>query len=425
MSTLLVGARAVVTCRGPARARRREEARSVEVLRDGAVLLEGPRIAAVGSYADLSAAHPDATREEVRGVLYPGFVDCHTHGVFGAPRLDDHARRALGETYQAIAAAGGGILQSVRDVRARPEDDLYALARARLDVLRAHGATTVEVKSGYGLELGAELKQLRVIRRLQRDGAPDVVATFLGAHEIPPEHRAHPDAYIASLCEEMIPAVARERLAARCDVFCEPGVFTTAASRRILSAARQAGLALTLHADELEGAGGAELAAELQAQSADHLAAISPEGIRALAASETVAVLLPATMTFLGKRGQAPARALWEAGAAVALASDFNPGSSPTLSLPLVMALGVSQLGLRHEEALIAVTVNAAAALGLAGDRGQIAAGMRADLVALDASDWREAAYWMGANLVTAVWTAGSACRSPGAPISLGQYVQT
>jgi len=358
-------------------------------------------------------------------MLYPGFVDAHTHGVFGAPRLDDHRRRALGETYQAIAAAGGGILQSVRDVRHRTEDELYQLARARLDALRAHGATTVEIKSGYGLDLDTELKQLRVIARLKADGSPDVVPTFLGAHEVPPEHRAHPDEYVAALCDDMIPAVARARLAARCDVFCEPGVFTVPASRRILETARKAGLALTMHADELEGAGGAELAAALGAQSADHLAAISPAGIQALARSETVAVLLPATMTFLGKKTQAPARALWEAGAAVALATDFNPGSSPTLSLPYVMALGVSQLGMRHEEALTAVTVNSAAALGLAGDRGQIAPGMRADLVALDVSDWREAAYWIGANLVTAVWTGGFACRSLGGPISLSGHVET
>jgi len=420
-----VGARAVVTCRGPARARRRDEAQAVEVLPGAAVLLEAGRVAAVGSYQELAAAHPRATREEVRGILYPGFVDAHTHGVFGAPRLDDHRRRALGETYQAIAAAGGGILQSVRDVRHRSEDDLYLLARARLDALRAHGATTVEIKSGYGLDLDTELKQLRVIERLKADGSPGVVPTFLGAHEIPPEHRAHPDVYVTALCDDMIPAVARAGLAARCDVFCEPGVFTVPASRRILETARKAGLALTMHADELEGAGGAELAAALGAQSADHLAAISPAGIQALARSETVAVLLPATMTFLGKKTQAPARALWEAGAAVALATDFNPGSSPTLSLPFIMALGVSQLGMRHEEALTAVTVNSAAALGLAGDRGQISPGMRADLVALDVSDWREAAYWIGANLVTAVWTGGSACRSLGGPISLGGHVET
>jgi imidazolonepropionase len=201
-------------------------------------------------------------------------------------------------------------------------------------------------------------------------------------------------------------------------------VFDLAETRTILTAARQHGLALKLHADELEGSGGAELAAALGALSADHLAAISDAGVRALAASDTVAVLLPATMVFLGKRGQAPARRLVEAGAAVALATDFNPGSSPTVSLPLVMALGVSQLGLRYTEVVSAVTVNAAAALGLAGDRAQIAPGFRADLVSWGVEDWREVAYWMGAQLVTAVWTGGSACPLPRGPVSLGFHVQ-
>jgi imidazolonepropionase len=208
----------------------------------------------------------------------------------------------------------------------------------------------------------------------------------------------------------MIPAVTREGLALCCDVFCEPGVFSPAESRVILSAAQRHGLAAKLHADELEGSGGAELAAELGALSADHLAGVSATGIRALAASPTVAVLLPATMVFLGKRTQAPARRLIEAGAAVALATDYNPGTSPTMSLPLIMALGVSQLGMRHAEVVTAVTINAAAALGLAADRGQIAPGCIADLVVAGVEDWREVAYWMGADIVSAVWTAGSAC---------------
>jgi imidazolonepropionase len=208
----------------------------------------------------------------------------------------------------------------------------------------------------------------------------------------------------------MIPAVAREKLARCCDVFCEPGVFSVAESRQILTVAAHHGLALKLHADELDGSGGAELAAELGALSADHLAAISETGIKALATSPTVAVLLPATMVFLGKRGQAPARRLIDAGAAVALASDYNPGTSPTMSLPLVAALGVSQLGLRHAEAVTAVTINAAAALGLAQDRGQIAPGCVADLTVAAVDDWREVAYWMGRGVVSAVWTAGSAC---------------
>jgi imidazolonepropionase len=381
----------------------------VEVLRDAAVVIDEDRIAWVGPRRDA----PKVDRlAEVSGVLFPGFVDCHTHGVFGAPRLDDQERRALGVDYTAIAAAGGGILQSVRDVRSRSEADLEALTRPRLAALLARGATTIEVKSGYGLELESELKQLRIIKRVGESLPATLVPTFLGAHEVPPEFR-NPGGradYVRLVCEEMIPVVARERLAESCDVFCEPGVFDIAATRQILQAARRHGLRAKLHADELEGSGGAELAAELGALSADHLAAISDSGIQALAASETVAVLLPATMIFLGKRSQAPARRLLDAGAAVALATDFNPGTSPTMSLPLVMALGVSQLGLRHAEAVTAVTINAAAALGRASDRGQIAAGCVADLVLAGVDDWREVAYWMGTDVVTAVWTAGSAC---------------
>ncbi len=391
----------------------------VEVLRDAAVLIDGDRIVWVGPRREVGAQHAAPLREvEVSGVLFPGFIDCHTHGVFGAARLDDHQRRALGEDYRAIAAAGGGILQSVRDVRARSEADLEALTRARLATLLAHGTTTIEVKSGYGLELEAELKQLRVIRRLAATQPATLIPTFLGAHEVPPEHRGDRAAYVRLLCEEMIPAVAQGGLARCCDVFCEPGVFSPAEARVILTAAKRHGLALKLHADELEGSGGAELAVEQGALSADHLANVSDAGVRALAASSTVAVLLPATMVFLGKQRQAPARRLLEAGAAVALATDFNPGTSPTVSLPLVMALGVSQLGLRHAEVLTAVTVNAAAALGLAGERGQLAPGFAADLVVAAVEDWREAAYWMGANVVSAVWTGGSACPAPTVPVS-------
>jgi imidazolonepropionase len=378
----------------------------------------------VGSYAELRDAHAGAVVEEVRGVLFPGFVDCHTHAVFGAPRLDDHERRALGEDYKTIAARGGGILESVRDVRARSESELVALMRTRVRALLAHGSTTIEVKSGYGLDLASELKQLRVIRDVAAAERAALVPTFLGAHEVPPEFRDHRADYVRLLCDEMIPAVARERLAAACDVFCEPGVFDLAATRTILTAAQRHGMALKLHADELKGSGGAELAATLGARSADHLAAISDAGIRALAASDTVAVLLPATMMFLGHRDQAPARRLVDAGAAVALATDFNPGTSPTVGLPLVMALGVSQLGLRYAEVVSAVTVNAAAALGLAADRGQIAPGFRADLVSWGVSDWREVAYWLGEQLVTAVWTGGSACPLPLGPVSLGLHVK-
>ena len=420
----LVGARQVVTCRGPARARRGRELAELEVLPDAAVLIEGDRIAWVGSRREARERYPGLEAVDLPGVLFPGFIDCHTHAIFGAPRIDDHERRALGESYQAIAAAGGGILQSVRDVRARPEHQLEQLARNRLLTLRAHGSTTIEVKSGYGLELETELKQLRVVQRLARTERLSLIPTFLGAHEVPPEYRPRREAYVRSVIEDMLPAVAREGLAMACDVFCEPGVFSVSEARAVLAAARGHGLATKLHADELEGCGGAELAAELGALSADHLAGVSDAGVRALASTSTVAVLLPATMSFLGKQRQAPARRLIEAGAAIALASDFNPGSSPTLGLPLVMSLAVSQLGLRHSEAVMAVTVNAAAALGLAHDRGQIAPGFAADLVACAVGDWREVAYWVGANLVTDVWTAGFACPRPVSPVSLGFHVE-
>jgi imidazolonepropionase len=388
------------------------------------VAVGGGRIQDVGAWSALRGRYPGADVTEVSGVLFPGFVDCHTHAIFGAPRLEDHERRALGESYQAIAATGGGILQSVRDVRARAPQELEGLARDRLLALRACGSTTVEVKSGYGLELESELKQLRIVKRLADSERLQLVPTFLGAHEIPPEYRARRAEYVRLVVEEMLPAVTGERLAHCCDVFCEPSVFSVAEARGVLLAARRAGLALKLHADELEGSGGAELAAELGALSADHLAGISDAGIQALAASDTVAVLLPATMSFLGKGRQAPARRLIDAGAAIALATDFNPGSSPTIGLPLVMSLAVSQLGLRHAEAVLGVTVNAAAALGLAGDRGQVAPGFAADLVACAVTDWREVAYWVGPNLVTDVWTAGFACPHLAAPVSLGLHVE-
>jgi imidazolonepropionase len=403
----------------------------LEVLTDAAVLIDGDRIAWVGprrEARDVCSAIriPRSALEEVevQGVVFPGFVDCHTHAVFGAPRLDDHERRALGEDYGTVAARGGGIQESVRDVRARSAAELVAVTRPRLRALLAHGSTTIEVKSGYGLDTASELKQLRVIRELAATERPTLVPTFLGAHAVGPEFRDRRADYVRLVCEEMIPAVARERLAVACDAFCEPGAFDVAETRAMLGAARRHGLAVKLHADELAGSGGAELAVELGALSADHLAAVSEAGVRALAASETVAVLLPATMVFLGTGRQAPARGLIAAGAAVALATDFNPGSSPTVSLPLAMALGVSQLGLRHAEAVTAATVNGAAALGLAGERGQIAPGMRADLVACAVADWREVAYWIGANLVTAVWTGGSACPPSPGSVSLGLHVE-
>jgi imidazolonepropionase len=312
-----------------------------------------------------------------------------------------------------IARRGGGIHASVRDVRARDEDELFALAQSRVWRLAAHGTTTVEIKSGYGLTIEDELKLLRVIARLREALPLRIVPTWLGAHEIPAESRATPGAraaYVKMLIEEMLPLVAGQRLASFADVFCEPGVYTVGETRAILTAAREAGLALKLHADELDTSHGAELAAEIGATSADHLAAISADGIRALAGSSTVATLLPGTMLFLGRERQAPARALIDAGAAVALATDFNPGTSPTVNLPLMLTLGVSQLRMSVAEVVVAATVNGAAALGLAGRVGQLASGMSADLALFDADDVRELPYWYGDRRCVGSWTRGKTC---------------
>lgn len=407
----------MVTCAGPGRARRGAELRDAGVARGWAVAVDGARIVAVGPQDAVRRTYPSAQEVDCTGrVLMPGLVDSHTHAIFGKPRFEEQELRAAGMDYMAIAAQGGGIHASVRDLRARSEDDLLALAEPRLARLAAHGTTTLEIKSGYGLTLADELKMLRVIRELATRTPLRLVPTFLGAHEIPLEARAHPagrDAYLRELTDVMLPRVAADRLAAFADVFCEPGVFTVDESRRLLSVARDLGFGLKLHADELRPSGGAELAASLGAASADHLAAISDAGIAALAASTTIATLLPGTLLFLGKERQAPARRLVEAGAAIALASDFNPGTSPTPNFPLVLALGVSQLRLAVAEVILAATVNGAAALRLADSVGQLAPGYSADLVLLEAEDIRELPYWYGDRRCAAAWVRGVPCVPP------------
>ncbi|MGH7668178.1 MAG: imidazolonepropionase [Gemmatimonadaceae bacterium] len=411
---LLVNAAQVVTCAGVPGARR-GGAMADAAPRDGyAVAVRDGVIDAVGAEAQLRRDHPDWELVDCgRGVLAPGFVDSHTHAVFGRDRAAEHEMRAAGLDYMEIARRGGGIHASVRDVRAHTEQQLVELARGRLRLLAMSGVTTVEVKSGYGLTLDDELKMLRVIRRLSAELPIRVIPTFLGAHEIPLEHRgtaAARRAYVDTLIRDMIPQVAREKLARFADVFCETHVYTPEESREILLAARAAGLGLKLHADELTSSGGAELAAELNATSADHLAAISERGIAALARARTVATLLPATMVFLGKSTQAPARRLIEAGVPVALATDFNPGTSPTLHFPTVLTLGVSQLGLSAAEALVAGTVNGAAALGMADQVGQLAPGFSADVALFDATDYREVPYWFGAPICRRSWVRGKPC---------------
>ena len=411
---LFVNASQVVTCAGPGRARRGEETRDVGILRNTAVAVSGGRIAMIGAAADLRNAFGDADIIDCQGgVLTPGLVDSHTHTVFGKPRFEEHELRAAGHDYMEIASRGGGIHSSVRDFRARSEDELFALALPRVRELASYGTTTLEIKSGYGLTVEDELKALRVIERLAHAVPLRIVPTWLGAHEIPAEYRgsdASRRQFIELLVAEMLPKVVAQGIARFSDVFCEPGVFTIDETRRILEASRAAGLGLKLHADELEPCGGAELAASLDAASADHLAAISDRGIQALAESSTVATLLPGTMMFLGKPRQAPARALIDAGAAVALATDFNPGTSPTVNFPLMLTLGVSQLRMSLAESVLAATVNGAAALGLAGETGQIAPGFAADLALFAIDDVRELPYWYGARLCVGSWRAGAPC---------------
>jgi imidazolonepropionase len=388
--------------------------RNAGVLENTAVAVARGRIAAIGTARDLQAAFSDAEVIDCRGgVLTPGLVDSHTHAVFGKPRFEEQELRAAGRGYMEIAAEGGGIHASVKDLRARSEEELFDLALPRLRALASYGTTTVEIKSGYGLSVDDELKTLRVIGRLSAASPMRIVATWLGAHEIPHDYRSSDDRrkeFQRLLIHDLLPRVKEQGIARFADVFCEPGVFTLDESRSVLEASRKAGLGLKLHADELEPCGGAELAVAMNATSADHLAAISEHGIAALAASSTVATLLPGTMLFLGKPKHAPARALIDAGAAVALATDFNPGTSPTVNFPLMLTLGVSQLRMSVAEVIIASTVNGAAALGLAGEVGQIAPGFSADLALFQVSDVRELPYWYGARLCVGTWKAGAPC---------------
>ena len=396
--------------------------RDAGVARGVAVAVDGDTIAAVGPLDVLEPRFSDARRVDCTGcLLTPGLVDSHTHAVFGTPRHEEQEMRAAGLGYMEIAQRGGGIHASVRDVRARAEDELLVLTRQRLRRIAGYGATTVEVKSGYGLTVDDELKLLRVVARLSNELPLRLVPTWLGAHEIPLEHRASPQgraSYVNILLHDMLPLVIRQELARFADVFCEPGVFTPDESRMILGAAREAGLALKLHADELQPSGAAELAVELGATSADHLAAISDAGIQALARSSTVATLLPGTMLFLGRPAHAPARTLIDAGAAVAIATDFNPGTSPTVNFPLILTLAVSQLHLSAAEAMIAATVNGAAALNLAHHVGQIAPGYSADLAVFEAEDVRELPYWYGDRRCRGTWVRGKACHPCDLPVS-------
>ena len=345
------------------------------------------------------------------GVVTPGLIDPHTHLLFAGAREGELVLRQQGAGYLEILAAGGGILSTVEATRAASADALAEHGRRWLDEMARHGVTTIEAKSGYGLELSTELRLLEVADRLGREGPVDVIPTFLGAHAVPSEYRSRPDgteAYVRSVIDDQLPGVAAQGRAVSCDVFCEQGVFSAEQSRRILQAAAGYGMSLRLHADELAPSGGAELAAELGALSADHLHVPSDRGIAALAAAAegdhpTVATLLPATTWFLMAEQAAPARRFIDAGVPVALGTDFNPGTSPNPNLPLVMTIACLEMKLSPAEALTAVTINAAHALGIAEQVGSLEPGKVADLVVWRAATVGQLPYWVGADLVDVV----------------------
>ena len=371
----------------------------VELIEDAYVLCAGDTIEAVGRMRDLPAIDGDVRELDGRGLCaVPGLVDCHTHAAFGGDRVDEFSLRAAGAGYEELHARGGGILSTVRATRAEGEDGLRTIVERHRGWMLAHGTTTFEAKSGYGLDRDTELASLRAIR------AAGGIPTWLGAHAVPPEFDGDADAYLDFALADVLPAAAT--LAEAADVFLERGAFDAAQARRYLEACRDAGLALRLHGDQFTEQGAIALAIELGARSVDHLEATGPDGVRTLAASGVVGVLLPASALFLG-RPMPPGRALVDAGAAVALATDFNPGSAFCENLPLCCSLAATQLKLSPAEALAACTVNAAHVLGRADRLGRLAPGFRADIVLLDAPDWRYLAYHLGGDLVDGVVLAG------------------
>jgi imidazolonepropionase len=379
---------------------------SLGVIRRGALAARQGRIVWAGAEADARRAvelTPNAVHVDARGrVVLPGFVDSHTHLVFAGSREHEFAHRIAGASYQEIAAAGGGILATVGATRRSTADELVALARPRLDLALRHGTTTIEVKSGYGLTTADELKMLDAIRALAASHPVEVHATFCGAHELPPEFKGDPDRYVELVVEEMLPRVAERRLAEYCDVFCEAGVFSVAQARRILQAAAGRGLRAKFHAEEFANIGGAELAAEVGALSADHLLRARVEGIRAMKAAGVTATLLPGTALFLGLP-YAPARAFLETGVRVALATDFNPGSSYTPNMQLVVTLACTQMRMTVEEAIEAATLGGAWAMGLQGEVGSLAPGKACDLLVLDIPNYQHLPYLFGVNHVERV----------------------
>ena len=407
MSSLLIHNIGMLATPEGREARRGAAQGSIRVLEKAWIYTENGEIISYGT------GNPPITfgnKLDAQGKLVtPGLVDAHTHLIFGGWRQNELAMKIRNVPYLDILAAGGGILSTVKATHAATEDELAAKASAALDEMLAFGTTTCEAKSGYGLELKEELKQLKVIKQLNKSHPMDLVPTFMGAHALPPEFKENREGYLKLLCQEMIPAVAKQKLAKFCDVFCETGVFTAEESRRILECGKENGLIPKIHADEIDPIGGSQLAGEIGAISAEHLIVCPDEGIESLAKGGTVACLLPATSFYLNST-YAPARKMIEAGVPVALASDFNPGSCPCLNLQLVMNIACLKYRLTPEEVLTGVTLNAAAAIGMADKLGSIDRAKQADLVIWDAPDLNYLCYRLGSNLALTVIKKGEIC---------------
>ncbi len=398
---LITGCAELLTLRG-AVPRRGRALSDLGIIRDGALLVHNDRIAAVGPRRRIERLRAARRAEKLdlggRAVL-PGFVDSHTHLIFPASRADEYEQRISGKTYEQIAKDGGGIRATVEKLLRSPAKALAASASAHLREFAAHGTTTLEAKSGYGLDWKSEAKILGILQRLHQDQPLDIARTFLGAHIVPPDFHKRPHAFVDLLVKRWIPAVATAGLAEFCDVFCDRGAFTLAQSRRILLAGRSCGLVPRIHAEQLAHSGAARLAIEVSAASADHLEKIDASDIRALALSNVVCTLLPGCGFHLGTGCYAPARKLIDAGAIVALATDFNPGTSPTLSMPMVLSLACSQMRVTPAEAISAATINAAYSLRQQDRIGSLEAGKYADLAAFDVASYREIPYYFGMNL--------------------------
>jgi len=408
-SLAIVNIGQLVTLAGPARARVGAELRELGIVENAALQIEDGRIAAVGSYAEVRAKiPPHAVLIDAEGrCVTPGFVDAHTHLVFAGNRAAEFEQRIAGASYQQIAASGGGILRTVAMTRGASENELLACARRHRDWMLRSGTTTLEAKSGYGLDRKTELKMLRVLRRLSAEGPVRIVPTLLAAHTCPPEFAGRRDKYVQFVAEELIPEVADAELARYCDAFCDDHAFTVDECRTVLKAARSHGLGLRIHAEQFRPGTGAALAAELGAATADHLETADAATLGQLREAGVQPVLLPGSVFCLHRTEYPPARAMVEAGLAVVLATDFNPGSSPVASMPFMLSLACLEMGLTPAEALTAATINAAWSLGLGGEIGSLEAGKRADFLILECDDYRELAYFIAAPMRPRVFVAG------------------